>query len=88
MAETVEGVGGRLRAAHPIGGESPPARRGLRTRVSEILKVVRRIIGVPDYENYVRHVCERHPGATPMSKREFERDYLVRKYQRPGSRCC
>ena len=88
MAETVDGVDGRFQAAHPIGGEALPARRGLAARIREILRVVRRIIGVPDYDNYVRHVCERHPDATPMSRKEFERDCLVRKYQRPGSRCC
>jgi uncharacterized short protein YbdD (DUF466 family) len=87
VAETSSRVGG-LTAAHPIGGDSLPGRPGLAQRVRAILKVVRRIIGVPDYDNYVRLLNERHPGATPMSRREFERDCLVRKYQRPGSRCC
>jgi uncharacterized short protein YbdD (DUF466 family) len=50
--------------------------------------VVRRVIGVPDYERYVAHVRERHAGVVPMSREEFERSRLEDKYSRPGQRCC
>ena len=50
--------------------------------------VVRRIIGVPDYERYVAHVNECHAGTVPMSREEFERSRLEDKYNRPGNRCC
>jgi uncharacterized short protein YbdD (DUF466 family) len=50
--------------------------------------VVRRIVGVPDYERYVAHLRERHAGAAPMSREEFERTRLEDKYSRPGQRCC
>jgi uncharacterized short protein YbdD (DUF466 family) len=53
-----------------------------------VLRVIRTIIGVPDYDRYVKHVCEHHPGATPLSRKEFERDRMTAKYTRPGSRCC
>jgi uncharacterized short protein YbdD (DUF466 family) len=53
-----------------------------------VLRVIRTIIGVPDYDRYVKHVRERHPGATPLSRKEFERDRMTAKYTRPGSRCC
>ena len=50
--------------------------------------VVRRVVGVPDYERYVAHVHECHPGTEPMSRRQFEESRLYDKYSRPGQRCC
>jgi uncharacterized short protein YbdD (DUF466 family) len=50
--------------------------------------VIRRVVGVPDYERYVAHVRERHAGTAPMSREEFERSRLEDKYSRPGHRCC
>ena len=50
--------------------------------------VLRRVIGAPDYEQYLVHVARRHPGCVPLSRDEFARDALARRYDRPGSRCC
>ena len=50
--------------------------------------VVRRVIGVPDYERYVAHVRACHPGTLPMSPDEFARERLNSRYEKPGSRCC
>lgn len=49
---------------------------------------VRRVIGAPDYERYVAHVRNAHPGTAPLSRDAFARDVLARRYERPGSRCC
>jgi uncharacterized short protein YbdD (DUF466 family) len=53
-----------------------------------IARVVRRVIGAPDYDRYLAHLCARHPGVAPMTRDEFARDTLARRYNRPGSRCC
>jgi len=50
--------------------------------------VLRRVIGAPDYERYLAHVASRHPNTTPLSRDDFARDALARRYDRPGSRCC
>lgn len=50
--------------------------------------VIRRVIGVPDYERYVAHVRESHAGVVPMDREEFERARLQDKYSQPGQRCC
>ena len=50
--------------------------------------VLRRIIGVPDYDAYLAHVREHHPAAHPMSREEFERSRLNDRYSKPGQRCC
>lgn len=59
-----------------------------RARVSRAADVLRRIIGVPDYDRYVAHVRECHAGRVPMSREEFEKARLEDKYSRPGQRCC
>ncbi|HYW52002.1 MAG TPA: YbdD/YjiX family protein [Gemmatimonadaceae bacterium] len=52
------------------------------------LAVLRTIIGVPDYERYLRHMAARHPGCAVKSKAEFAQERLEARYSRPGSRCC
>lgn len=49
---------------------------------------VRRMIGVPDYERYVRHASISHLDSALLSPEAFARDALSRRYDRPGSRCC
>ena len=50
--------------------------------------VVRRVIGVPDYERYLFHMRQRHPGCVPLSRERFLAERLEARYERPGSRCC
>ena len=56
--------------------------------VARMARVLRRVIGAPDYAAYVAHVRRAHPGTAPMSREAFARDALARRYDRPGSRCC
>jgi uncharacterized short protein YbdD (DUF466 family) len=60
----------------------------LTERMQRVAAVVRRIIGVPDYDRYLAHVASHHPECTPMTKEEFTEQRLVDRYSRPGSRCC
>jgi uncharacterized short protein YbdD (DUF466 family) len=59
-----------------------------RENIERAACVLRRIIGVPDYDRYVAHVHAHHPGAEPMSRDEFVRQRMIDKYSRPGGRCC
>ncbi|MGH7622136.1 MAG: YbdD/YjiX family protein [Gemmatimonadaceae bacterium] len=56
--------------------------------VARLADVVRRIIGVPDYQRYVAHLEACHPDQRPMSRDEFTRQRLNERYNKPGSRCC
>lgn len=68
---------------------NPPADAGAVPGVARrVAAVIRRIIGVPDYEAYVAHVRSHHPGQEPISERDFHREQLTARYSRPGSRCC
>jgi uncharacterized short protein YbdD (DUF466 family) len=58
------------------------------TALQRVAEVVRRVVGVPDYQRYLRHVRTCHPAQAPMSREDFERLRLEDKYSRPGQRCC
>jgi uncharacterized short protein YbdD (DUF466 family) len=57
-------------------------------RIERVACVVRRIIGVPDYDRYLAHMREHHPEDVPLSHDEFIRQRQIDRYSRPGSRCC
>jgi uncharacterized short protein YbdD (DUF466 family) len=60
----------------------------LRQWLTGAAAVLRRIVGVPDYERYLAHHRACHPTLPPMDAEEFARDRLEARYSRPGSRCC
>ena len=51
-------------------------------------RALRLVLGAPDYERYVAHVRDAHPGCVPLTRVQFERERLDARYTRPGSRCC
>ena len=61
---------------------------GERGPLAAVARVIRQIIGVPDYERYVAHFNEAHPGCEPLTRDAFMRERLEARYNRPGSKCC
>ena len=56
-----------------------------------VASTARLMVGVPDYEAYVRHRHEKHPGQPVMSYAEFFRERQQSRYGENGgkiSRCC
>lgn len=51
-------------------------------------QIVRGVVGETAYERYLEHHRQHHPGATPLSEREFWRRHVDRGDRNPGSRCC
>jgi uncharacterized short protein YbdD (DUF466 family) len=66
--------------------------RGLWLRVTEkvqsCLSDFRRIVGMPDYEAYLRHLRLVHPAWPIPSEREFFELYLQARYGNGPTRCC
>lgn len=60
----------------------------LADQVRRVAKVLRTIIGAPDYERYLDHVQKCHPGRTPMTRDEFAKSRMDARYNQPGNRCC
>lgn len=47
------------------------------------------MVGQPNYQAYLRHMAERHPEGTPMTRIEFFRDREQARYGgKSGGRCC
>jgi len=60
----------------------------LAAAIDEIARGMRAIVGVPDYERYLRHMSEHHPDLQPLSVEQFASDSYERRFSKPGSRCC
>lgn len=67
-------------------------RGGLWVRVRERLRACltdfRRIVGMPDYEAYLRHLSRYHPTWPVPTEREFFELYLRTRYGNGPTRCC
>jgi len=59
---------------------------GLRLRA--LCSACRQVFGIPDYERYVEHRAERHPGGPLLTRRQFCDEKIARKYGQGGMRCC
>jgi uncharacterized short protein YbdD (DUF466 family) len=51
-------------------------------------RILRAVVGAPDYDRYVEHCRARGEGAPALDRAGFERERLAARYDRPGARCC
>jgi uncharacterized short protein YbdD (DUF466 family) len=52
-------------------------------------RTARLMVGVPDYDAYLRHMAGHHPGAPVMDRVAFFRDRQEARYGgKNGGRCC
>jgi uncharacterized short protein YbdD (DUF466 family) len=57
-------------------------------RLERMVRVVRRIAGMPDYASHVEHLRRWHPERPIPSPRQFYDDYLRARYADGPTRCC
>lgn len=55
---------------------------------ASIARAMRAVLGVPDYERYVAHMRDSHPGCAILTRDQFARERMDARYSRPGARCC
>jgi uncharacterized short protein YbdD (DUF466 family) len=74
----------------PVSARSAVPGEGLpfRERVRRALRIVRTMIGEPDYDRYVAHMREHHPGCEIASRDDFMQQRMESRYSKPGARCC
>ncbi|UJD88797.1 putative selenoprotein [Rahnella aquatilis] len=58
----------------------------LRLAIKRTAQSFRLMVGVQDYQNYVRHMAIRHPEMTPMTEREFHRRCLEARFPSEGGK--
>lgn len=59
-----------------------------RKRLQSCLSGFRRVVGMPDYPEYLRHLEQRHPDWPLPTEREFFDMYLRSRYGDGPTRCC
>ena len=47
-----------------------------------------RVLGAPDYKAYLTQHAARHPGAPPLSEREYVNMFIERRFDARTGRCC
>lgn len=70
----------------PVAADASAGRvhRGIRA----LRQACRQIVGIPDYERYLGHMAEHHPGEPVLSREKYFAQAIDRKYGRSGPRCC
>ena len=84
----------------PEAGRTPPAAEGVRATadaptagrlrhgIAVLRQACRQIVGIPDYERYLAHMAEHHPGEPVLPREEYFARAIDRKYGSSGPRCC
>jgi uncharacterized short protein YbdD (DUF466 family) len=57
-------------------------------RAEAVLRVVRRIAGMPDYAAYLEHLHRCHPEQAARDEREYYDEFLRARYEGGPTRCC
>jgi len=57
-------------------------------RLERVLRVVRRVLGMPDYAAYVEHLRRCHPDRPIPSPGQFSDAYVIARYGDGPTRCC
>lgn len=70
------------------GGRWDAALASLRARGASVARVLRQVIGAPDYERYLQHHARAHAGTPPLRRREFYADFVSARFGSGASRCC
>lgn len=52
-------------------------------------RLIEALVGLPDYDAYVRHIHQHHPERTPMTRTQFFRERQEARYGgKQGGKCC
>ena len=84
----LEGLSAAVRVAAGMSGGVSAPKEVASGRARGIGQICRQLFGIPDYERYLAHAAEHHPGARVLSRRDFCAQAIERKYGKSGPRCC
>ncbi len=71
-----------------VGRSGRRAVPGPRNPFDRLLRAVRRIAGMPDYQAYLEHLRVCHPDRPVPTEREYFAEYTEARYGAGVSRCC
>ncbi|MDU6413323.1 CstA-like transporter-associated (seleno)protein [Mixta calida] len=76
----------KIYRCRPLAPASAPSSRGLRLFWQRLAQSFRLMVGVQDYQNYLRHMQQHHPAATPMTEKAFHRYCLEARFPSKGGK--
>ena len=57
--------------------------------LQDAARLLREVVGAPDYARYLEHHAACHPGEAPLSPREYYAEFVTRRFGSAGpTRCC
>lgn len=54
----------------------------------DLVSLLKRVCGMPDYHGYLVHMREKHAGCAVLSEREYFEQHMQVRYGSGVSRCC
>jgi uncharacterized short protein YbdD (DUF466 family) len=60
----------------------------MRVEMRELLRTLRRVMGMPDYEAHLEHLRRCHPDRPAPSEREYFDQFVRTRYGDGPTRCC
>lgn len=60
----------------------------LRDAMKRAAETARLMVGLPDYDRYLAHRRDAHPGEPSLSREAFHRERTERRFGAGTSRCC
>lgn len=70
----------KIQRCRPLMPLTAPPSRGWRLLWQRLTQSFRLMVGVQDYQNYLRHMRQQHPAAEPMSEKAFHRYCLEARF--------
>jgi uncharacterized short protein YbdD (DUF466 family) len=58
------------------------------SRIGRWITMLRHVCGMPDYQGFVAHLREHHPGALEPSEGEYFAQFVAARYGDSPTRCC
>jgi len=60
----------------------------MRAELRAFVRIVRRVMGMPDYQAHLEHLRRCHPDRPLPSEREFFDEFVRTRYGDGPTRCC
>jgi uncharacterized short protein YbdD (DUF466 family) len=78
------------RDAPGVRDQDEAAAPSLAARWRSVCGACRQVLGMPDYERYLAHAAATHPGAPVLTREEYSKRAIDRRYGGSGGgmRCC
>ncbi|MGD8162641.1 YbdD/YjiX family protein [Pantoea sp. FN0307] len=76
----------KIQRCRPLASSDTPPPQGWRLFWLRLSQSFRLMVGVQDYQNYLRHMRQRHPAAVPMTEKEFHRYCLEARFPAKGGK--